>query len=154
MPSSEDGAKPQPPPGTISPMDGPRRAYDLLRGYVNREWERIQGVEDSYAERELREAMEVPTVPAPEPQHLRAEPTVDNLQLARRLLGVTVGATFGEIHQAFDRLNLRSDPNNFPPGSAEARQAAEIQKRVQWAYAVLTEGMDATEKRFRSLEID
>ena len=31
---------------------------------------------------------------------------------------------------------------------------SEIQKRVHWAYAVLTDSMDSTEKRFRSLEID
>jgi hypothetical protein len=35
----------------------------------------------------------------------------------------------------------------------EAAQAIEIQRRVQWAYGVLTEGMDATERRFRTLEI-
>jgi len=139
--------------GSILPMDGPRRAYDLLRGYVNREWERIQNVEDNYAEQELRKAMEVPATVSPlEPARL--EPTENNIEFARKLLGVTAESSFTDIRREFERLNKRSDPANFPAGSYEARQASEIQKRVLWAYSVLTEGMDTTEKRFRSLEID
>jgi hypothetical protein len=57
------------------------------------------------------------------------------------------------VRKAFARFNKRSDPANFPAGSAEATQATEIQKRVHWAFGVLTENMDATEKRFKSLEI-
>ncbi|HVL38867.1 MAG TPA: J domain-containing protein [Fimbriimonadaceae bacterium] len=129
-----------------------RRAYDMLRGYVHREWERIQGVEREYAERELEEALERP---APwQPADRRQEVEEDQNTRAARLLGVAVNAPFEEIRKAFERLNKRSDPGNFPPASVEAREAAEIQKRVHWAYSVLTEGLDTTEKRFRSLEID
>lgn len=136
-------------------MSLPRRAYDLLRGYVNHEWERIQEVEERFAEKELKEAVESPAPRPVEPAPTVApEPTPDNRELARRLLGVGPEASFAEIRHAFERLNRRSDPSNFPAGSAEAKSAQEIQRRVQWAYAVLTDGMDATEKRFRSLEID
>ncbi len=136
-----------------------RRAYDLLRGYVNREWDRIQGVEQEHAEWELDEATRgtrpreefapVPDYAAP----AKAEPTADNHAYARRLLGVEPTATFADVRREFERLNKRSDPTKFPPNSPEAKQAAEIQRRVQWAYAVLSEDADPTERRFRSLEI-
>jgi hypothetical protein len=137
-------------------MSTGRRAYDILRGYVNREWERIQGVELSDAERELYESMDPATaaatpVPASAPV---AHSTVLDAAKAREMLGVGPDATFAEIRMSFERITKRSDPANFPPGSAEAKQADEIHRRVHRAYAILTEGMDSTEKRFRSLEID
>jgi DnaJ-class molecular chaperone len=73
---------------------------------------------------------------------------------ARRILGVSAGATFDETRRAFERLNKRGDPSRFPANSMEREHAAAIQKSVQWAYAVLTANVDAIEKRFRSLEID
>lgn len=127
-----------------------RRAYDILRGYVGREWERIQGVEEKAAWQELetpsdkREASSTDLPPVP---------SLNREAHARTLLGVGPSASFTEVRKAFERLNKRSDPANFPSGSAEATQAAEIQKRVHWAFGVLTENMDATEKRFKSLEI-
>jgi hypothetical protein len=130
-----------------------RRAYDLMRGYVNREWDRIKGVEFESAEQELQAALEQPT-----PRKL-ATPTNDETQIldrkltASKILGVPINAPFADIQKAFDRLKKRSDASNFPSGSSEAAQAIEIQRRVQWAYGVLTEGMDITERRFRSLEI-
>jgi len=129
-----------------------KRAYDLMRGYVHREWERIKDVEREYAEQELDE----PIVPrAPRPADSQAPlPSVNPGERARQLLGVGPEANFREIRKAFERLNKRSDPVNFPPGSAEAAQAAEIQRRVNWAYQVLTENVDVTEKRFKSLEIE
>jgi hypothetical protein len=138
-----------------------RRAYDLLRGYVNREWERIQGVDLGSAERELDEALKNPA-PLRKPQD-SSSPTsgssmtsnpVDRVKNARQILGVSNTATFEEIRHAFEKLNRRSEPNNFPEGSEARAHAADIQKRVQWAYSVLTEGMDDTQKRFGSLEID
>jgi hypothetical protein len=145
-------------------MGPARRAYDLLRGYVNNEWERIQGVDRKYAERELSEAMDNPaTLRRPDPQsydspstgsHVPAVNAVDRTERARQILGVAQNADFDAIRHAFEKLNRRSDPNNFAEGSEARANAAEIQKRVQWAYGVLTEGMDVTEKRFRSLEID
>lgn len=125
-----------------------RRAYDILRGYVGQEWERIKGVEEDAAIKELdtpskKEKSET-SVPVP---------VEDQQGYARKLLGVGPNANFDEVRKAFERLNKRSDPTNFPEGSEEANQAAAIQKRVHWAFGLLTEGMDATEKRFKSLEI-
>jgi hypothetical protein len=136
-------------------MSTTRRAYDILRGYIGREWERIQSIEESSARTELNESLKTP-VPtntrSADPVPTTASPE-DQEAYARRLLGVTASATFDEIRKQFERLNRRSDPANFPAGSAEADQAAGIQKRVHWAYGYLTEHMDTTEKRFRSLEI-
>lgn len=136
-------------------MSTGRRAYDILRGYVNREWDRIKGVEFDSAEKELQEALDNPT-PRPAPTSSQPDETftMDRQLTASKILGVAVNAPFNEIQKSFDRLNKRSDASNFPSGSSEAAQAIEIQRRVQWAYGVLTEGMDVTEKRFRTLEIN
>jgi len=138
-------------------MSSGRRAYDILRGYVNREWDRIKGVEFDSAEQELQEALNNPTPrpqtsnPTPQAEEV---PTLDRQLTASKILGVPINAPFADIQKAFDRLKKRSDASNFPSGSPEAAQAIEIQRRVQWAYGVLTEGMDVTEKRFRTLEIN
>jgi hypothetical protein len=136
-----------------------RRAYDLLRGYVNTEWDRIHEVEDDPASLELAQSLANPSPkpageqPKPEPGPI-AQTQEERADLARRILGVETAAGFSEIRHAYDRINRRADPANFPLGSPEAVQAAQIQRRVQWAYAILTETMDVTEKRFRSLEIE
>jgi hypothetical protein len=70
------------------------------------------------------------------------------------VLGVPKDADFESVRHAFERLCKRSDPTRFPSGSAEARQAEDIRKRVYWAYNLLTANVDETEMRFRSLEID
>ena len=134
-----------------------KRAYDIMRGYVSQEWDRIQGMTRDSAESELNEAVESPftgrstdTAKPATPQL----PAIDTPERARMVLGVNPGADFGTIQMAYDRLLQRSNPANFPEGSAEAKQAADIQTRVQQAYNLLTANMDTTEKRFRSLEID
>lgn len=137
-------------------MSTGRRAYDLLRGYVNKEWERIKGIEVSDAERELNEALWNPASasrptggppsPVPQPQDPKA--------YARRLLGVSEDTPFEDLRKCYSRLMKRSDPANFPSGSEEAKQAATIQRRVNWAYNTLTAHMDDTERRFRSLELE
>lgn len=144
-------------------MSGAKRAYDILRGYVNTEWERIKGVERDLAERELWGTKSVPqSIYNPPSEAKEASPgdaqaapaPHDPKAYARRLLGVSEQSTFSDIRKAFTRLNKRSDPANFPAGSAEAKQAAEIQKKVAWAYNALTEDMDSTERRFGSLELE
>lgn len=131
-------------------MNEARRAYDLIRGYVNREWDRIQGLERLQAWRELEESRNPGSVVA-EPVDL---PPADTPAAARQVLGISATAKFEEIRKAFETLNKKSDPTQFPAGSQEEKHAAEIQKRIHWAYRVLTDGTDETEKRFRSLEID
>ena len=129
-----------------------KRAYDILRGHVNREWDRIQGIPDDPAELELQRSLDSPAVVRKD-ESVRIAP-VDSPERARQVLGVPSDADFSAIQAAFERLVQRSNPGNFPEGSREASQAAEIQRRVQQAYALLTEHMDSTEKRFRSLEIE
>lgn len=128
------------------------RAYNILRGYVGREWDRIQGVEADVAEQELLEYLP-PTAPATQSNNVTQQVAEDRDEHARKILGVTQDSSFSDIRKAFDRLNGRSDPDKFPIGSPEAKQAAEIQRRVQWAYQFLTRDVDPTEKRFGSLEV-
>ncbi len=134
-------------------MSTGRRAIDLLRGYVNQEWERIRGVGESDAGTELDE----PAAFARTERTVTVQREYSPAELddwARRVLGLGSTAEFSEIRKAFVRLNTRADPSKFPSGSAEARQAADIQLRVQQAYAILSESVDTTEKRFKSLEIE
>jgi hypothetical protein len=134
-----------------------RRAYDLLRGYVNREWERIHGLERDFAEAELNDALQNPIRPSrtqTTERTLSTDQTPENMEHARRVLGVGPNDKYAEIRKSFTKLNRRSDPANFPANSAEARQAAEVQKLVHWAYTVLTQEVDATQRRFGSLEIE
>jgi hypothetical protein len=136
-------------------MSTARRAYDLLRGYVHEEWERIQGLERADALDELQDAIDA-SKPTYKPPAERAERRTveDATTLARGILGVPAGASFSEVRKNFERLNTRSDPSRFPANSPEASEAAEIQKRVHWAYSILCEGVDDTQKRFSSLEIE
>ena len=136
-------------------MSTGRRAYDVLRGYVNQEWERIRGVDDKDALTELDESSGFTSVRIERSVTIEQEiVTNDPQDWARKILGVNLTADFSEIRKAFERLNTRSDPSKFPVGSPEARQASDIQGRVQQAYAILTDGIDSPEKRFKSLEID
>lgn len=130
-----------------------RRAYDLLRGYVNSEWDRIHSETHSSAEEELTDALNNPA-----PRKIEGTPPLEapigREERARRVLGVSPLNDFAEVRRTFERIHRRADPSNFPPGSEEASQARDIQKQVEWAYGVLTENVDTTEKRFRSLEIE
>lgn len=139
-------------------MSGIKRAYDIMRGYVNQEWDRIRGVDYENADQELEEALRNP-VGRKKPDE-RYEVTTRELSevekppYARKLLGVKEDATFAQIRKKFEQLTERADPSKFPEGSVEREQAAIIQRRIAWAYQVLTDKLDETEKRFRSLEID
>lgn len=128
-----------------------------MRGYVNREYDRIRGVDLDDAERELNDSLQgymPPKTASATPSATQPEPPMSREDRARKILGVTAEAPFDEIRRAFERLNKRGDPARFPPASPEREHAAAIQKSVQWAYGVLTANVDTIEKRFRSLEID
>ncbi len=144
-----------------------KRAYDLLRGYVNHEWDRIKGMEWDEAWKELYANTPGPTQvaedmttasatsPTTEAQGATRTPTETDLKSqARQILGVTPDDDFETIRKAFERLNKRSHPANFTEGSEEAKSALALRSRVQWAYTVLTSEMTLAEKRFRSLEIE
>lgn len=140
-------------------MSDARRAYDLLRGYVNREWDRIRQSDLADAVRELDDSLRGPRLPdapptEPAPRREDGPPSLDEKTLARSILAVEDGATFEQVRQAFEKLNKRSNPANFPPGSQEAETAARIQTRIHWAYRVLTDGTPESQKRFKSLELD
>jgi preprotein translocase subunit Sec63 len=136
-------------------MSTGRRAYDMLRGYVNQEWERIRGVDDKDAEAELRDSMSINSIQIERTEVItRAATPEETRAWAMKILGISEASEFTEIRKAFERLNTRSDPANFPAGSPEAKQAGEIQAKVRQAYSLLTDEIDSTEKRFKSLEID
>ncbi len=135
-------------------MSTGKRAYDLLRGYVNHEWDRIHGLFEQNAADELQESLDMPYKGQPIASQESPQYTVLTAERARQILGVDPTADFDGIQAAFEKLNKRSNPVNFPAGSAEAKQAADIQRNVHVAYALLTKDMDATERRFRSLDIE
>ena len=139
-------------------MSTGRRAYDLLRSYVNQQWDRVQDSDAWQAVQELDSpARGTPTsateagTPRPAIPNI---PTQDPEALAASILGVPAKAPFSEVHRAFERLNKRADPARFEAGSQEQIRAAELQKRVNWAYQQLSQGVSESEKRFRSLEIE
>lgn len=136
-------------------MSQGRRAFNILRGYIDREWDRLQGLEWFNAQAEL-DAPTIPTttnagVETPAPVELSPE---DELKLARQILGVSETATFAEISKAYERLAKRSDPKRFPEGSEVQAQAEQIHRRVSIAYNKLAATFPATEKRFQGLEIE
>ena len=139
-----------------------RRAYNLLRGYINREWDRIKSWERQDALRELEATTYKPRRPKdvsatesePERTVLYVAEGTTPIEAARHVLGVEEGASFREIHHKFAKLNRRTKPMNLEHGTEERRQAADIQKKIHWAYRTLTADMSDAEKRFGSLEID
>jgi hypothetical protein len=130
----------------------------MLRGYVNREWDRLQGVgPEGAAELELEEALRNPPRSrgvVVDLEDSRPAPIEDQREYARRILGVDPDAEFTVIQRAYLRLVKRSDPANFPEASDERRHATEINLRVEKAYRILTSDIDDTQKRFGSLEIE
>jgi hypothetical protein len=142
-------------------MSTGRRAYNLLRGYIGREWDRIKSWERLDALTELEDKIDTPSREKQEAEEDAPDKTVVYIpegstreQAAAHILGVTEKATFQEIRFAFVKLSKRSDPANFTLGTAEHTQARDIYRRVHWAYRTLTENMSDSEKRFGSLEIE
>lgn len=126
-----------------------RRAYNLLRGYLGREFDRIEAIDRVDALEELAEPGATP--PATQEQRRSERLTAER---ARELLGVAPDADFETVRRTYERLFKRSDPSNFPEGSPERERARQIHQKVGEAYAALLEELPALEKRFRSLDID
>ena len=132
-------------------MSSGRRAYDIVRGYVNHGWERVAGVDDQ-AEAELRAALETPSQPAtaapPAPPM-----TVD---VARRLLGVEEGATARQVEKAYDDLVKAIDPARFTADAQAAARAKELGSRLRMAreLARASAKSDPISDRFSGLEIE
>jgi hypothetical protein len=141
-------------------MSTGRRAYNLLRAYVGREWDRIKSWERLDALRELEEPIkpegtrDAPAEEDPEKTVVYIPEGSTKEEAACHILGIKKGSNFQEIRFAFVKLSKRSAPVNFAEGTAEHSQARDIYRRVHWAYRTLTEGMSDSEKRFGSLEIE
>ncbi len=139
-------------------MSTGRRAYDLLRAYVHREWDRIEGLARADALSELDAPMGQTAPPPVEAEEVvtvaTRRPVEDPIAAARSILGVPPDADFQQVRHAFEKLNRRSDPANFPEGSTERAEAQRIRVQVYWAYRQLTADVSESEKRFRSLEIE
>ena|SRR5579862_8662692 len=139
-------------------MSTARRAYDILRGYVNHGWDQIQGGQESDAERELREAVERPYSP-PAPQtddqpRPRTMSTAVSLETARRLLDVGPDATSKQISAAHQNIRKAVDPTRFPAGSDARARADHLLRLIDASQRVLTENVDPTIRRFEGLEIE
>lgn len=141
-------------------MNEAKRAYDLLRGYINREWDRISQVEWADAARELilpsgePKASETPAEAAKATDTKPATPSIPVEEQARQILGVTAETPFADIRKAYEKLIKRSDEHNFEAGTPDAEKASALRQRVAWAYAVLTQHVNDVDKRFGSLEIE
>lgn len=135
-------------------MSTARRAYDLLRSYVNHEWERVRDLDVFRAMQEL----DAPTVASPSERVTTTrviEPGTPEAQdAARKVLGIGADAPFDEVRRQFERLARRADPQRFPEDSEERRNATELLRQVTWAYNELTRDVPTTQKRFQSLEIE
>ena len=134
-------------------MNEVKRAYDMLRGYVGREYDRVVAREHDEAYAELYQpSTSVASVESPTPM---PTPTVaDPKAEARRILGVLPTDAIEAIDAAYHQLLDRSDPKKFEADSEMQVKAQEIQVKIRWAYGVLTEELDSPSKRFRSLEIE
>ncbi|MCH8274347.1 MAG: J domain-containing protein [Armatimonadetes bacterium] len=152
-----------------------RRAYDLLRAYIGREWQRIETVFEKDARRELDEYLHS-TPPPPPPQAFEAARREENMPpaasppaprvkspappgtmtaaTAHRVLNLEPNADLNDLRHAYKRLSERSLPSNFPEGSEERKKAADVHLRVQEAYDILLPRLDPRLRRFRSLDLD
>ncbi len=127
-----------------------QRAYNLLRAFVNQEFERIRGVDASAAWKELNE-----TSPSTAKVERKPEEQERDLEAtARTLLNVTADAQFDEIRKAYERISRRVQPEKFEAGSDESARAQELLRKATWAYQYLTRDVAPIERRFRSLEIE
>ncbi|MFM9873640.1 MAG: hypothetical protein ACKVQS_09280 [Fimbriimonadaceae bacterium] len=138
-------------------MSEAKRAYNVLRSYVNQEWERVKGLDVMDAWREL-DANQTTTPTVASAPNLDT-PTIgmDTNELeatARTILNVTAKASFDEIRKAFEKINQRVQPQNFDTGSDEAKYAQDLLRKSTWAYQFLTQDMSPSQRRFRSLEIE
>ena len=125
------------------------RVKRLASAYLNREMDRIKGLERRDALDELDGP--APTIPA---SNRPPAPVVVDADMARRYLGVDEAASFEVVRAKYEELVRRSNPNQFEEGTADHSKAMALQRRIHHAYSILSEEVSVTEKRFKSLEID
>lgn len=130
-------AVPPPPASELSDLDSlMRRAEEKIAAAR-------QGLE---ARQEL-----APGGQAPAPPVVVADTTP--LSADYRVLGLSAGASLGEVQAAYEDLTRRSDPKRFPEGSNEQAQARRILERVNLAYDNIRRENNPTEDRFAKLEL-
>lgn len=141
-------------------MSTGKRAYDLLRGYVNHGWDLLQGREETAADAELRQAVERPYREPSEaelenvrPVSTPPKPPMD-LATARKLLSLDEKASSKQIHAAYDEIAAVVDPKKFPAGSPADLRARDLLARLSEARRILLANIDPTVSRFERLEID
>ena len=132
-------------------MSSGRRAYDIVRGYVNHGWDRVSGVDDQ-AEAELRAALESPLPPTPS----APPPPPMTVETARRLLGVEETASARGVEKAYDDLVKAIDPARFTADEPAAARAKELGSRLRMAreLARANAKSDPISDRFSGLEIE
>lgn len=140
-------------------MSDAKRLYNIMRGYIGREWERLKDLERELAMKELDAPADGAGTASPEAAKsskviIEIPAGSDPKDAARRILGVEPDADFDAIRKAYLRLSKRSHPGQMPSGSEEQAQADMIHRRVQWAYNLLTADTSDVKKRFGSLEVD
>jgi hypothetical protein len=135
-------------------MSSGRRAYDIVRGYVNHGWDQIAGV-DNEAEAELREALANPTPPTSASPTAPLAPPM-TLEVARRLLGVEATASARAVQKAYDELAKAVDPTRFGADPQAAARAKELSSRLRVALelAKAHAKSDPLSDRFSALEIE
>lgn len=125
-----------------------------MRAFVNREWERLKGLDMIEALRELDTPSSRQEIEPKAPLEPKLPVEMDHATAARNILGVTEKDGFDQVHQAFERISRSTQPGTFDEGSAESEHAQLLLRRATWAYNYLTKDLSSTEKRFRSLEIE
>ena len=132
-------------------MSTGRRAYDIVRGYVNHGWDRVSGIDEG-AEAELRAAMEAPTPATPS----APPPPPMTVDVARRLLGVEASASARQVERAYDDLVKAIDPDRFTADPQAASRAKELGSRLRMAreLARANATSDPITDRFSGLEIE
>ena len=132
-------------------MSTGRRAYDIVRGYVNHGWDRVAGV-DAEAEAELRTAMENPAPPTPS----APLPPPMTVETARRLLGVEEGTSARGVEKAYDDLMKAISPERFTADVQALARAKELGSRLRMAreLARASAKSDPITDRFSGLEIE
>ena len=70
-----------------------------------------------------------------------------------KVLGLSPDAEMHDVEEAYVRLKQRCAPERFPEESEERKTAEQILQRIEQAYKLLRERLDATAGRFDRLEI-
>ncbi len=135
-----------------------RRAYNLLRAYLYREWERVESLFEKSAREELDEYLSKPApvvssgVGTDLPSVSLTEKMTDDL--AYQILNLPKTADIDDLQRAYIRMSERTLPANFPEGSEERKKARVLHLRVQEAYEHLLPKLNPRLRRFQCLDIE